>query len=559
MYSLKQSARVRGSAGEPLPTVFRSLAAAGVVFRRGELVLVSAGPGCLAADTEITVNRAGNGKRIRIDELVSLFNGEALPAMRYGHPTKGTRTWDPAIDTYVQCEEDGVLRSRQLLNAWCSGVKTTYTVTTDTGRVVRASAIHPFKTRNGWTELRALRPGDDVLVKGVQSQGGRKPKDRYASIRLANHPFRTGKKRLVAVHRLVAEARENGLTYDSWVSVIRSGTDLSGFRFLGRDAHVHHKDHDHTNNDPGNLEVLSVAEHHRHHATAGKADHVLFKTAWETIVSIEEFGEEATYDLELKTDPHNFVANGFVVHNTGKSALVLTIALRVGVPVLYFSADSDAFQQLARSICVLAGVSFDEARRAVLHDDLSRYEAALADIPIRFVFDASPTLDTIEANVEAYEEVYGEYPHLVVVDNISDVMTGGEQKAEERHDELLGYLHGMARQIEACVIGLHHVTGPFNDSDKPVPMSGVKGQLGRVPELILTLFKPSPDTLGVSMPKARGAKPDASGRSFVELDFDGARMQIRDQTGYQPVIPATPWPSDAEPPAHGQGAVDPWS
>lgn len=534
--------------------MFRSLAAAGIVFRRGELVLVSAGPGCLAADTEITVNRAGKGKRIRIDELVSLFNGEALPAMRYGRPTKGTRTWDPAIDTYVQCEEDGVLRSRQLLNAWRSGVKTTYTVTTDSGRSIRASAVHPFRTRDGWTELQALRPGDKVLVRGTRSQGGRKPKDRYASIKLANHPFRTGKKRLVAVHRLVAEARENGYAYDAWVSVIRSGVDLSGFQFLGHDVHVHHKDHDHTNNDPGNLEVLSVSEHHRHHSTAGKADHVLFKTAWETIVSIEEFGEEVTYDLELKTDPHNFVANGFVVHNTGKSALVLTIALRTGVPVLYFSADSDAFQQLARSIAVLAGVTFDEARRAVLSGDLGRYNGALQGLPIRFVFDSSPTLDALEQNIEAYEEVYGEYPHLIVVDNISDVLVGGDQKADERHDDLLAYLHDTARGTAACVIGLHHVTGPYNDSDKPVPLSGIKGQLGRKPELILTLFKSSPGTLGVSVPKNRGGAPDPSGKAYVELAFDGARMAIRDTADPGTSEPGRPLPP--EPPVE---AVDIWS
>lgn len=30
--------------------------------------------------------------------------------------------------------------------------------------------------------------------------------------------------------------------------------------------HVHHGDHDHLNNDPGNLELLTVAEHKAHHA-----------------------------------------------------------------------------------------------------------------------------------------------------------------------------------------------------------------------------------------------------------------------------------------------------
>ncbi|HEY6019605.1 MAG TPA: AAA family ATPase, partial [Candidatus Paceibacterota bacterium] len=38
-----------------------------------------------------------------------------------------------------------------------------------------------------------------------------------------------------------------------------------------------------------------------------------------SVVSIEEWGEEMTYDIEVEGEPHNFVANGFVVHNTGKS------------------------------------------------------------------------------------------------------------------------------------------------------------------------------------------------------------------------------------------------
>ena len=39
------------------------------------------------------------------------------------------------------------------------------------------------------------------------------------------------------------------------------------------------------------------------------------------IISIKPYGEEPTYDLEVDTDPHNFLANDFVVHNTGKTTL----------------------------------------------------------------------------------------------------------------------------------------------------------------------------------------------------------------------------------------------
>ena len=82
------------------------------------------------------------------------------------------------------------------------------------------------------------------------------------------------------------------------------------------------------------------------------------------------------------------------------------------------------------------------------------------------------------------------------------------------------------------VTGLHHVTGPYNDADKPIPLSGVKGQIARVPELVLTLHRVSegfgPDSLNVSTVKNRGGKSDASGQDYAALEFEGSTMQIND-------------------------------
>ena len=79
MLTLAQSAAVRGSAGEPLPVVWKALNDKGTNFLRGQLVLVAAGPGCIAGDAEIVVNRGGNGTRLRLEQLVPLFNGEEIP------------------------------------------------------------------------------------------------------------------------------------------------------------------------------------------------------------------------------------------------------------------------------------------------------------------------------------------------------------------------------------------------------------------------------------------------------------------------------------------------
>ncbi|SUE29578.1 Uncharacterised protein [Nocardia farcinica] len=218
---------------------------------------------------------------------------------------------------------------------------------------------------------------------------------------------------------------------------------------------------------------------------------------------------------------------------------MLTYALRSKVPTLYFSADSDAFTQTSRAVSILMDWDIDEATEAVLSNDLGDAEDALDQIPLRLHYGASPTLADIEEHVEAYFEVYDVFPTLIVIDNVTNV------RLDESSDEdasgsgglesLMQYLADMARQTQACVIGLHHVKGDYNDNDKPIPLSGVKGQITGVPSVVLTLHRQSsefgPDKLMVSTVKNRGGIADSSGLSPAELQFIGSRMQIRDILG----------------------------
>ena len=220
---------------------------------------------------------------------------------------------------------------------------------------------------------------------------------------------------------------------------------------------------------------------------------------------------------------------------TGKSAFVLTLALKARVPTLYFSADSDAFTQLTRMVSISTGWRLDQSTQAVLSGQLGDAAGALENVPIRFNYNASPSLDDLEDSMKAYDEVYGDFPSLVVVDNVTNLRSGGDSDDDPFAglESLMDYLHGMGRATGACVIGLHHVTGAYNDANKPIPLSGVKGQITRVPEMILTLHREDADgfgsdTLHVSTVKQRGGKADASGEDTAELEFVGDCMKIAD-------------------------------
>src|SRR5690606_37730929 len=128
---------------------------------------------------------------------------------------------------------------------------------------------------------------------------------------------------------------------------------------------------------------------------------------------------------------------------------------------------------------------------------------------------------------------YEEFPSAIVVDNVTNVRAGGDNDEDPFSglESLMDYLHQMARETNAAVFGLHHVTGAYNDAAKPIPLSGVKGQITRVPEMVLTMFRP--DNLCVSGVKNRGGKADPSGEDFAELSCEGGSIGIEDL----PVLP----------------------
>lgn len=311
----------------------------------GEHAVVEAGTGCIQGDAEITCNRSGLGRPIKLRDIVSRFNGGGGETSRRAYP------WDLTIPTFVQQERDGVVRLARLKAAWCSGEKETFTVTTESNRQIRATGEHPFLTERGWLQLRELQVGDLVHVRGHQATTGRQIKPRYHTVyRMHAHPYahyRPNGSAGVEEHRLVAEATVNGLGYREYTKRLVRG-EIEGLTFINpREFEVHHIDHDSENNDPSNLAVLDATEHARLHAIAGTSNNVLYKVATERIVSVEPFGTEITYDLEVEDDfPHNFIANGFVVHNTGKSLAYLVPAILGKETAIVSTADKSLQAQI---------------------------------------------------------------------------------------------------------------------------------------------------------------------------------------------------------------------
>jgi len=76
----------------------------------------------------------------------------------------------------------------------------------------------------------------------------------------------------------------------------------------------HHIDRDPTNTDGSNILCVCVNCHRKLH----KGWWVGTKTHPDTIISITKVGVEDVYDLKMKSPFHNYIANGFVVHNSSR-------------------------------------------------------------------------------------------------------------------------------------------------------------------------------------------------------------------------------------------------
>ena len=104
-----------------------------------------------------------------------------------------------------------------------------------------------------------------------------------------------------------------------------------------------------------------------------------------------------------------------------KTMFIMDWVRKLGVPTLYFSNDSDemtaASRALAQAVQRPAEKVSGEMRNA--KDWASAHLESMAHV--RWCFDPSPSLDDIELEMEAFNELYGEYPELVVIDILDNV------------------------------------------------------------------------------------------------------------------------------------------
>lgn len=206
----------------------------------------------------------------------------------------------------------------------------------------------------------------------------------------------------------------------------------------------------------------------------------------------------------------------------GKSVLAMNMALRMRVPTQYFSMDTDAHTTCVRVVQNAALLDGITAESQVQSDGLLARQALEAVSWVRFDFPSQPDTEELARRVWAYAEAEGDWPHLIVIDNLMDVDFEGDEN--RGLTEVMNDLAKLARYTRAATLVLHHVTGEFENGDRSPGLSGLRQKVGKKPAMVLTLDNGGFDTqLIVNVPKNRfGPK----GRVTLYADF--THMQIKD-------------------------------
>jgi predicted ATP-dependent serine protease len=214
--------------------------------------------------------------------------------------------------------------------------------------------------------------------------------------------------------------------------------------------------------------------------------------------------------------------------NAGKSLIALWMAVQMKVPTLYISADTDAYTTSIRAAAMVTGhqvATVEEAFASGAGSDFYREE--LASIShLQFDFAPSPTLDEIDLAIRAYAEAYGEYPHMIIVDNAMNVVSMHNDEWSGLR-EIAKAMHHIARETDAAVILLHHTSENEGKADLPPSRKAIQGKISQLPEMILTVaLVPWSGEFRVAAVKNRFAKHSASGEHYITLWADASRMSM---------------------------------
>lgn len=305
-----------------------------LIAAKHKIGLLQSPGGCLAGDTIINYNRQNDGRANTIEHLYKAHN-KLYKNYTYNFDDR---------PTFVRSFNGKTIQLNEVDDIVYSGIKDLYLLTLENGKTLKATPEHLIMTKRGWIETAKLLSSDEVMLDTLHSTKikNKAKKNTYKRTlgtwfhpyaRLVNCTRRHGgfysidnKTKEVDTHRLIYEANLNNLLFVDFLYIIRNNESQSKIlKFVDpKQYHIHHIDGNNKNNDISNLQMLTIEEHHKLHSIKHKYNFNQGIPQWCKVKSVEYYGKDHTYDICCIKN-HNFVANGMIVHNSGKGLMLVLL------------------------------------------------------------------------------------------------------------------------------------------------------------------------------------------------------------------------------------------
>jgi len=307
-------------------------------YKKGRIVEIYGAEACIAGESFLKYEVWSEDKRINckggsIRRLYERFTGNTTE----GEPKQGRHLQNNNCDFYVKSvDSEGKIIRNKVLDVVKTGKKTCFKLETNTGEVLFSTADHKFMTVDGFVPLSDLSEGDGIFVhNNTRVKTGNHCLNR-PEVMVKYHPYlptkkvKDGKTEKVYIYyrgqksRLAYEAHLNNMSLSGFVNFLNEKTEIeiSSLDFIPKGMHVHHLDEDFSNNNFSNLQLISPKEHGLLHSK-DRLKNLSFVMVPSVVAKITEASEMETYDLKCAYPYNNYIAEGIVVHNSGKTTLAL--------------------------------------------------------------------------------------------------------------------------------------------------------------------------------------------------------------------------------------------
>lgn len=318
---------------------------------KGRIIECFGSEACLAYDTFIQYaiktkeGKVQNHKGGTIENLYKRFN--KIEQAGFGnYQRQQTINSDFFISSI---NEDNRVFMNRIVDVVDCGKHDCYKVTTKNGNILVSTLEHKYYTPNGFVELKDLKIGNTVFIHNKTPFKKQHKKIEYKEVYVKYHPkwkTRSIDKYIYYRNRVcnaVYEAYLNNMSYEEYIMCLNTKNKdfIDTLKTIPIGYDVHHIDENFKNDKLDNLVLLEKKEHYRLHALKNH-NNLRFIVIEDEIVNVEFVGKIQTYDIKCLFPYNNYIANGVVVHNSGKTTMTLQIiaeAQKMGQTCAFIDAE----------------------------------------------------------------------------------------------------------------------------------------------------------------------------------------------------------------------------